>query len=179
MPGTLEYLGSKTVGEALPLLLEASAQLSASIGLMLPQIAAQVAGILAIQVGVSLTPPSIGLTLSMAESLVVNLKAAIEVGVPGLDFQIAAVAQLLVSLSATLASLAATLSFGLNLSLLLGGVGVFAYAYEGTADSLGPSITEATGTGLPGGSGGDPCQAILLVTQTPATWTALKALFGV
>lgn len=178
MSGQIVSLGSLSLGQCVPLAVTAEGAITASVNVSLPQIQAQIAGLLQAQINLSVNPPTLAASLSTALQIVTSLEAAIAVGLPSVDFQVTAVAALLAKLQVTLGSLTAQLGISANLGLILGSPGVAAYAYSGTVGDLGPAVTTATAGGLPIGSGpGDACNAILLATETPATWSAMQQLF--
>ncbi len=73
----------------------------------------------------------------------------------------------------------AQLSIVLGVQSLLVAAGVSAYAYAGTVNELGAAVTGELSGGLPGGSPTAPCNAIVLVTSLPATWSDMSQLFKV
>jgi hypothetical protein len=155
------YLGSKSVGGCMPSTLTAVGALEAQ----LPSLQAQVAGLIALQARLNLTPPSIGASLDAALELVAALQAAIAIGVSGPDFQLAAVLELLAKLQIELGSITAALA----ISVSLGASGVHLYAYTGEAAQLGSAFQSELASGFPGGQPDDEAYAIMLATTTPAT----------
>jgi hypothetical protein len=165
------YLGSKTIGSCIP----SSLSMIAALEIQLPKIQAQIAGLIALQAQLNLTPPSIGVSLNAAIELVAALQAAITIGVPGAEFQLSAVLELLVQIQLELGSITAALA----LSASFGAGGVHLYAYDGEAAQLGGAFQSELATGFPGGQPDDQAYAIMLATTTPATKIALQAVFAV
>lgn len=178
MSGQAAYVGALSLGQACPVALAASAQLSASVGLVLPGLQAQLTGLLALQASIAVSPPSLATNLSLAQQLVAGLTVAISAGLPGVDFQALAVAGQLAAIQAQIGSLSGVASLGGTIAALLGAVGVYVYAYSGTADGIGPAMSAATSSGFPGAGGpSQPSNAIVLATVTPATWAAMQTFF--
>lgn len=158
---SLVYLGSIDLGTAVPLAFTVDAS-------VVPKLQAEVAGIIAAQVQLTASPPSITASLALAQQLVAGIQAAIALGVtePTLSVQLAALASLLVTVQADL-------TVALSLQTALGAGGVHAYAYSGQANGLGPSLPDH----FPGGAPTDAANALVFATTIPATWTAMQALF--
>jgi hypothetical protein len=175
---TLTYVGSLSLGQCVPLALAASAQLSASIGIVLPKLQAELAGLLALQANLTIHPPSIAANIDVVLQLLAGLQTSLTLGLPGIDFQIAAVLELVAKIQVDLGSLSASLSFGLNLQVILGALAIDLYVYEGAARQLGPALGQQLTNGLPSGTGPNhPCNAIVLATESPVTWGAMSKFF--
>lgn len=162
--GTLRYRGQISIAGLCPIVVECNA-------LILAELQAKLAGVLALSVQLSITPPTLAANLDIAVELVAALTASIEIGLPGIDFQIAAVAALVAQLQLNLALL-------LSLDVLLGAT-LMAYTWEGPANELGPAVTSEFAVELPDGTSSyAPVNAILLVTPSPVAWVSIRALFG-
>jgi hypothetical protein len=161
MAGNLTYLGQYTVGGCIP----ASGALYAAI---VAELQARLTAALALQAGLTLTPPTLVAQIEIVGQLLVALKAALELGLPGVDFQVSACAELIADLEARIALL---------LGFPLGVAGVEAYIYDGDAGSFGPAVAGTVGTGLPNGRASDHVNALVLATSIPATWAALGEVF--
>lgn len=175
MSGQATLIGSLSVGQLCPLLLASQAQLTANVNVLLPQIQAQITGLLALQANLVATPPNIASMLAQAEALVAAILAAIAQGIPPVSLQITAVAAALAQLNVTLGQLTASLTFAAGFPL--GATGIAAYAYTGTVGAMGSAITAAMSSGLPGGMPTDNCNAIVLATENPATWASMQVVF--
>lgn len=163
MSGTLTYLGELSIGAICPLAVAAQADIFA-------QLQAQLAGLLQLQAQLTITPPTIGANIKLVAQLLAGLEVSI--GLPGIDFQLTAVAALIAQLNLSLGLL-------LELEVLFGTAGVFAYAYEGDALSFGPQLSAALASGWPDGTGvAAKSNGIVLATVSPVTWSAMKAFFA-
>jgi hypothetical protein len=177
MSGEFELEGEVTFGQALPIGLAASAAISASVGLVLPQISAQIEGLIELSTRLTITPPSLAVNLESAFALVAALQASIELGVPSIDFQLAAVAELLASLQLSLGALNAQLAFSASLDLLFGTGGVLMYAYTGTADGIVDAAQSAFAS-LPGVDPATNVGGVFLIATTPGAATAMDLIFA-
>lgn len=160
MTAVVQYLGGKTLGDAMP-------EVAAATAIFTVPIDAQIAGIIAAQARIAITPPSLAGNLLLAQQLVTQLEAAIALGgaLPGVDFQVAALDALLVELQGQLAAIA-----GLTAAL---GAGVHVFASTGDAASVAPG-----GQVPPGALPTSPSGAITLMAVTPAARATLGAFFG-
>ncbi len=131
-------------------------------GVALTQLNAKLAGLVAAQARLTITPPSFSAGLVTAAQITVNLGLAIQANLPTVSFQLSLLATLIAALEAQLALI------NLNLS-----AGVFAYRYDGRADGL-----YEFGNVIPGGVAAAPISALLVGTQNPAAWTTMKAVFA-
>ena len=161
MAGNLTFFGEVTIGACLPI---ANGMFAAVVA----QLQAQLAGAVALSAQLKVRPPTLAAQLDVAIALVAALRAGIVLGLPGIDFQVTACATLIASLEAKIAVLA---------GFPLGTAGVFAYAYDGSASSYGPTVGSVVGSGLPGGRADDHINALIFATSIPATWAALGGVF--
>ncbi|HSC86380.1 MAG TPA: hypothetical protein VLC09_03890 [Polyangiaceae bacterium] len=111
-------------------------------------------------------------SIALAQATLNNLNLALSLGVavPSLDFQIAEVA-------AQIAAIEAQIALAAGLANALAAVGVHAYHYAGTVASMGSAIAAEVGSGFPGGTGADSCNALIFATSIPSVWTAMQAVF--
>jgi hypothetical protein len=121
--------------------------------------------------------PSLGgfsADLSLAGGIETNLEGAIALGLtpPSLQVQIDAVLDLLALLQVQLALV-------LGFADLAATGGIWAYAYDGRADGLGPALSAELSAGFPGGGPADHANAIVLCTTVGATWSILGQVFQV
>jgi hypothetical protein len=173
------YLGSLTLGGAMPQSLTAVAALTGSINLELPSIAARLEGLLAAQASITISPPTLATRLTAALGIVAALQAAIELGLPTIDGNLFLIAGLIADLQVELGALQANLALASAFDLQLGNAGVHAYTYTGRADGLVPGVSSVIGAALPGGDPSDHVGAIVLAASAPATKVAMGAWFGV
>lgn len=159
----LTYLGSLTVGACVPAALVMNADL-------LVRVQAELSAALALSVDLQFTPPSIALSLEFAIQLVASIQAQIALGIelPSISLQLSAA-------FALVASLQLQLDLLLTFKVALGTAGVHAYAFEGQANQMGGEITAALAGGfpVPGATGTDHTNALVLATTVPAAWAAL------
>jgi hypothetical protein len=177
MAGEFELEGEVTFGQALPIGLAASAGIAASVGLVMPQISAQIAGLIELQTRLTLTPPTLAANLQAVIGLQAALEAAITIGVPGIDIQLAAVAELLATLNASIGALEAQLAFSVSLDALFGTGGVLMYAYSGTADGIVDAAQSAFAS-LPGVDPATSVGGVFLIATTPGAKEALDLIFA-
>lgn len=160
---TVSYLGSLTVGAAMP-------GAVAAIDATLPDLQARMAAL------ASFAPStgSFSANLSLANQIVASIQAAITAGIepPSIDAQLAAVAALI-------ADLEASLSFALEIVEAFGVAGIHAYRYSGQAGNLGTEFQAELSGGFPGGTATDATNGILLATTVPAAFAALAKILKV
>jgi hypothetical protein len=163
LPPGLTYVGQYNIGTMCPITVTATAGIIAELN-------ARLAGMLAL----SITPPSISLTVLLNGALALRaaLQAALTVQLPGVGFQLAATAQLIAKLDAQIALLA-------QFSAILAGAGVMVFEHDGPANQLGPSLTSALSSAWPDGSTlGVNANALVLGVVSPAVWLVVRAFFG-
>lgn len=172
---TVSYVGSLSIGAAIPGGLAAAVAGQTGINLALPDIQARLAALASF----TPTPPSLAADVQLAQSIVASLQAAISLGVtpPSIDAQLAIVAALVVDLGAAVASINAQLAIVLGFINICATAGIHAYAYSGNADDLGAGMTTELAAGLPGGGPTDPINALVLATSLGGTWTAMQSVF--
>lgn len=170
--------GEFTLGGISPLTVAASASADAVLTSQLPVIQLQLAQTLQVLAQITITPPTLLTQLAQAVEMVATITAAITAGVPDAAFQLTALTSLVASLTAQVAALEASLDVlaDINVTLAVGGVAV--YSYGGRTDQCGPELAGIVAGGIPGGTGATPINAVILATSSPATWEAMKALFG-
>ncbi len=119
----------------------------ASLALVVPQLTAQLAGLVQLQASLVISPPTIAGSIALAQQLIASLQAAITL--PGASLNITAIAAAIAQLSALLGSLQAQVAAVASLNVSLGTPGVWAYSYEGTPALFGPDFAAEIGGGLP------------------------------
>lgn len=104
--------------------------------------------------------------LDLLASMVANVEAAIAAGLtpPGLSAQVSAAAALSATLSANLAIIAA-----IQTALATGDLRLL--AYSGPQDDFGSELSTELGAST------TSCNALVLLTTSGATWTAMQELF--
>ena len=171
------YIGELTIGEAVPGCDVAVEAGIAGINGALPDIESRLAAL----AGFSPQPFSFAAQLAQAQSIVASIQFAITAALPAPSFsdQIATIVALMAQLHAQVLAINAQLSIvvGIQGALLTGGV--FAYASANQAQLVGADLSTSLAAGLPGGNPTDACNALLLITSTPATWDVMRAIFKV
>ncbi len=174
-----DYLGSFTLGGAMPQATSLRVALDASIGVVLPELQAKLTGLLALQARIAVSPPDLTAKLNAALAAVAALQAAISVGLPTASLQVTVIADLVARIQADIGDLNVNLSLSADIAALLGAAGVHAYKYTGAASGLGPQLSSTIGTTLPGGQSTDQVGAVLLASSVPNTIAALATWYGV
>lgn len=169
----LDYLGSVTLGAAVPTAAVAATSASASLAAQLPGITAQISGMLTVQPPV-LTTDLIANLGALATALGTLLAAGVVVIPPSVNLEASA------DLEVTKGALELSLDAQASVLALFGTAGFYEYFYTGPTNALGSDVSAALSAGLPGSS--DPAQQIaglLLVCSDPASVAALRGLTGV
>jgi hypothetical protein len=159
----LTPLGGASIGAMIPAPVIA-------INLALPDLQARLDALLAF----SPTPIDFHANIALAGQIAASIQAALDIGItpPSISVQIAIVADLIAALEVQLNAI-------LAITGLFASAGIYAYAYDGRVDGLGPALTSELSGGLPGGAPGDHCNALVMVTSVGATWTAMSTVFKV
>lgn len=166
MSGAITPCGVVSVGVAIPGMSELMSLLDAAQSAAKLQITGKLQGLASVSAALAV-PPLPGVTAAAAAKLAVQLALNPSIAAPSL--QVSANAKIAGELTAQLGSLVLP-------DMGLGAFGVAAYKYEGSMDTLGPSVGSATSGGLPGGSGTDVGYAVVLVATAPAAIEALKKI---
>ena len=154
--GTIDVKGELDIGAIFP-------SMFGLFGQMQGDVAARLAGVLAVSGSVSVNPPS----LSGALELLAAVKGQLNTG--GITFSFAVQADVE-------ASLRLQLKLILGFLALLGGAKAEVFTYAGTFDSFGAACNGEVGGGIQGGLPADQCQALVFVTRYPAFMEALFKL---
>lgn len=168
---TITAIGTLDLATAIP-----GAALGASAGLTginasLPDAEARLDALLAF----SPAPIDFTAQLTLAQSIVTSIQSAIALGLtpPDISAQIAAVSALIATITAQVATANAQITILVDLQATLTAGGVAAYAYDGAINAFGSQLSTALG-----GSGAH-CNALVLLTTVPATWTAMGEVLKV
>jgi hypothetical protein len=167
--GDFAYIGSRSIGGAIPIAATAQAQLDASLGVLLAEMQAELAGAIEAHAQLVITPPSLGAGFAAAMDLVTNLQALIDLGLPSASIDLSAALAVIAELRVQLGALEAAASFAAELSGILGSAGVYVWTYSGAPGGIVPGWS---------GPGGD-VWAVILAAGAGATQVALKTTFGV
>ena len=175
MSGSASYVGSMSIGVAVPAGLSACVAGTAGINLALPDIEARLAALASFS-------PSLGsfaVDLELANQMIASINAAISVGItpPSISVQLALIAGLIADLSAQIVSINAQLSIIVDISGLLATAGLHVYSYRGAVGSFGGTFTTELSSGFPGGTILEDCNALVLATSSSVAWTAMQSVF--
>ena len=164
---SLVYVGSMSLAVLVPTSFALFASLDAGIQ-------AQLTASLAAKANLSVLPPSLEATVTLAAKILADLKAALALGLtlPSVDLSVSLEAQISI-LAAFVASLQALIALG------AGSAGIDVFTYDGTVAGLGPALTGELATGAPsGGLPTDHADALVMMTRVSSTWTAMVDFFG-
>ncbi len=163
-------LGTFTLAVVVPAAASAAAAGVAACDIAAPNVSAQLSAM------ASFTP-SAGLTLaqqlSIAQDIVSNIQDAITLGLesPSLAAQVAAAAAVTAQLTSMLASVEAQLSIVVDIQGLLATGGARLLTYAGQQDDFGAELAVELGPAT------TSCNALVLLTTSGATWTAMQEVF--
>jgi hypothetical protein len=160
--------------------LDASLQISASLGLQLTDPSAYLSGLLAglaqVQLSVSALVPTIAIqtqiAVAAATTLAMNAKiGAVDIELAALDTiaiaisaKLTALTNITAALSAALAVVGAAITAYLNMTTTLGTAGAHVILYTGALSGIGAAVDAVTaGTGL---AGGDDVRASVILVET-------------
>lgn len=167
---TITYAGSITLGEAIPMAQDATVELDASVGALLPDVQARVDGLLALSIA---PPPSLADLIASAQALLAALQALLAAPLP----DVSATAAALADLQATLGSLNASLAFSVSLGSLLSQAGIHYFVYAGAAGDVGGELAGVLSAGLPGGAGpSEQCAGVILLASDGGAISALQTV---
>lgn len=170
-------LGELSIGGTIPGAVAVGVAGAAGINAAIPDLQSRIAALL----DFSPTPVDFSAQIAIAQATIVSVQLAITNGIspPSIAAQIAEIAALLADLLATAVSVDAQLTIITDFQALLGAAGIFAYAYDGDVGDLGDELDAEIGAGVGGGLSTDHCNALVLLTSTPATWDAMGEIFQV
>jgi hypothetical protein len=170
----LVSLGSLSLGVAVPGAASANAALDIACGIAAPNVSAQITALGSFSPSVSL---SFGDQISLAEQIIANLEAAIAAipPIPTLDLsaQVTLALAIKADLEVLLATIQAQVAIQVQIASLLATAGVAGYAWDGAKNALGAAISTALGPAT------THSNALLLLTTSGTTWTAMSSLFKV
>lgn len=172
----ITYLGSISLGAALPGANSVTVAAIAGINAALPDILARIAALQAF----APSPVDFGAQLVLAQQIVTSIQTSIALGIPApsIAAQIAAVAALIADLLASVQAINGHLAIVQSFASLLGAAGIHALVFDGDAGAFGGELAAELGS-VPGLGPYDACNAIVLVTTVPATWAAMSQVFKV
>lgn len=166
---TVADLGSVSVGAAIPAGPALSTAVDASVAIAAPDVSAQIAA-------VGSFTPSVNLSLqdqvAAAQAIIANLQAAIALALtpPTLSAQVAVATQIAADLNLKLGSLQAQLNLAVGYDALFAEAGVRVLTFTGPQNNFGSELATALG------SDANNANAVVLLTQSSAAWTALQGV---
>jgi hypothetical protein len=172
---TATYLGSLTLGGALPGGVLVGAAGVAGINGALPTLLDQLTALTAF----APTPVSFSAQIAGLNAMITGLQLSITAGLvpPSVDLQLAELAAMLAALQAQISSIQLQLEIVTDFQSALGAAGVHAVAFEGVVGALAGDVGSVLAA-VPI-SPIDTAHAVVLVTTVPATWAAMAQLFKV
>lgn len=184
---TITYVGSLSIGHAVPGCDTAVASGTLGVNTAIPDLQGRIDGLAA---AIAAPPPPVdfGAQLALANQILTAVEQALALSLavpptltpPNTAAQVAAFQALLTDLQANLVSVNAQLSVLGAIGGLLVHAGLHVYAYAGPVNGFGGALTAELNTGLPGGgSPTDDCNAIGLITTSTSTWAAMQQIFKV
>ncbi len=143
--GELIYIGEVSVGVAIPLFLSLALQVELAIAGLIPQIAAKLAGYAALQLKLSIKPPSINASLEIAAKILASIQASIGFTPPSINFTADLLLVLILQLKLQLAGLKALLDLALQVKGLAAAAGIKLFVYKGPLLHLGATLDAQVG----------------------------------
>ena len=175
---SLSYQGKIGVAAIVPTSVTCVAAASASLALILPQIAVDLAGAVTLEGMLSVNPPTITLNLSATANLLADMNVALTASAPTATFQLSAILTLIAQISPIVASISASLSLTLPMVELLGTGGIQAFSFSGTGAEFGSLVNGELANEWPDGTpAGATVSAFVLASTANSTWTGLQTFF--
>lgn len=166
---TTTYVGSLTLGQALPGAAGLQVALDASLAATMPDLQARLTGLLS----VDLTPPSIPDLILSLNAQIAALNLMISLPVPDASATLTAIADL----QATMGQLTAALSLSANFGSLMAAAGIHYFLFAGRASDLSGELGALLSGGLPGS--GNPSESIagaILLANDGGAIEAMRAV---
>jgi hypothetical protein len=181
---TTTYVGGMSIGGAVPAAGLAVTAGADGLNAAYPDIEAQIAAMVA-SIAQLATMPPIPSFPDMVARAAANL-AGLEVAIampglpppPSIATAIAALTVALTNLQNMLLGINAKLDVIADVQGLLLTAGVHAFAHDGQRSQIGAELQTAVNTHVPG-TGSTNTRAVVLVTTSGATWTAMQSMFRV
>jgi hypothetical protein len=163
-------VGGKSLLAALPLTAQAVGAVNAAAGASLADLQARLAGAVALQAGVALSPPSLTDLIAALQALIEQILALLaQPASPPIVVNVSAMAAVAAELQAAIGLLQAQLALAASISGTLG-AGIHLYRYDGPASGLvvPPDTTPD-----------QPTLGVVLVATGPTAQAALRATFSI
>lgn len=169
---TTSYKGEFTLGQILPLPATVQADYAATLGVMLPDLNARIAGLLEVTLR---PPPALADLIASAENLLSALQALLAAPLP----DVSASLSLLADLQAELGQINGRLALNVGFGDFLSAAGVHFYLFQGKAPEVGPELSSMLSAGLPGGAFDANCLGLFLLASDGGARAAMQGIFGV
>lgn len=179
---TATYVGSLTLGAAVPGARVAAEAGQAGLNTAIPDIGARLAALQAEVLALATMPPlpSFADMLARAQALLDSITLSMTTpglpAPPSLATAIAALEALIAQLSAITLGLNAQLNIIVNFQTLLAAAGIHVIAYDGDLSTLGTQLQGAVNAHTPGSG---HANAVALVTTDTLSWAAMTSVFQV
>lgn len=166
---TVADLGSGTLGVAVPAGPALGAAVSGSVAIAAPDVSAQLAAAAGFTASASL---GLSAQVTIAQQIIANLQAAIAAGItaPSLAVQAQLALDVQADLTLKLADLDAFLQVWLDLQGFFAQAGVRVLTFDGPQNDFGAELAAELGSDTTN------AQAIVLLTQSSAAWTAMQGV---
>jgi hypothetical protein len=163
-------LGTASLAVAVPGAASAAVAIDVSCGIAAPNVEAQLTALASFTPSVSL---SLAAQLDIATSTVANIEASIAAGItpPSLSAQVDMALAIIAELEAKLVTVQAQLAISVALQAQLATGGVRLLTYSGARDAFGAELAAELGVGAAS------CNALVLLTESGAAWTAMQGVF--
>lgn len=168
---TLTPLGTKSIGECVPVAVAATAAAKVSLGLADIDLKAKAAALALLQARVTIQPPTLDAQVAASAQLQAALVGAMAVGAPLVPVDVSAIATAMAQLTADIGTLQTQLSIALEAQASLGGAAVHLLRYDGPAGQLAG--------GVPGVAPETEVHAVVVVATSPAAEAAIRGVFAV
>jgi hypothetical protein len=164
---TLQYGGSFTIGECIPMAALSVSRLQDAISLTKPDIQARITGLTALSIQ---PPPTLPALIASVQNLLDALQAMVTDPVPDVNATLPAID----ALNLQLGALNVGDLFAAQLGTLLSAAGVRYWVYQGRADQLSSDMAGQVSQGIPGGAGpAEQIGGVILMANDGGTISAL------
>lgn len=176
---SLTVLGERSITALNPLSLQLAAGVTAGIGPLMLKLQAELNGLLAAQLDLSLNLPSLAGIIANAQALIASVELLIAQGIPlpSISLQLTAILEAILSIQASLGQLTLMLSLAATISET--SATVTAVVYEGPAANAGTEIGNYFGSGIDGGGPNGQALILAIGASSAASRAAMGAFFGV
>lgn len=162
-------LGEVSLAAVVPLLAEFQTAIGVTTGFALPELQAKLLGLANVLAAITVSPPSLGATITAAIATVAQLTAA--VGGPTVTLQLPAITALIAELTGLLGTLTAAAALSIPSGT------VTAYVFDGASATVGIELQAEVNANLPGVPA--HANALILITTSAPDWAACAEVFAV